>query len=177
MVAQAETGLIIPVPELEDFICSWREVTDAVPPVGVPAHVSLLYPYLEPGAVRWMHDEVEAFFAAVDPFDFELTSVGWFDRRVVFLRPDPDDIFIDLTTRLVGRWSQCVPYGGRHKEIVPHLTLGIEGSDEDMDKLAAAAQAMLPVRCRATEAWLMEGTARPAAWRVADKFPLGGRSD
>ncbi len=170
--SQPETGLIIPVPEFEDFVCSWRKEVNAVPPLGVPAHISLLYPFLTPDRVATHRDDIGEFFEKIDSFDFTLTRVGWFERRVVFLCPDPADAFLDITGQLMARWTQCLPYGGRHKEIVPHLTLGIEGSDEDMDRLANAAKDLLPVRCRAEEVWLMQGTSKPPQWRVEDKYSL-----
>lgn len=169
---QTETGLIIPVPEFEDFVCSWRQEVDAVPPVGVPAHISLLYPFLTPERVATHRDDIGEFFEKIDSFEFTLTRVGWFERRVVFLCPDPADAFLDITGQLMARWTQCLPYGGRHKEIVPHLTLGIEGSDKEMDRLADAANDLLPVHCRAEEVWLMQGTSRPPRWRVEDKYSL-----
>lgn len=173
-VSRVETGLILPVAELESFLVHWRAEVDAVPPAGVPAHISLLYPFLPPDTCVGQRVEVAEFFGKIEPFDFWLTEVGWFDGRVVFLRPDDPAPFLDVTEQLVARWTQCLPYGGKHAELVPHLTLGIEGSESDMQELAAAATALLPIRCRVTEAWLMIGTPRPPKWEISEKFELGG---
>ncbi len=173
--AEVETGLIIPVPAFEDFIQEHRVHNAAVSPEGVPAHLTLLYPFLPPDRCEEAHAEVDGFFQEVDPFEFDLTEVGWFDDRVVFLAPSDATPFVKLTERLIGRWTQCIPYGGRHAgKHVPHLTLGIEGSPEEMASLAEAAAKMLPVRCVAEQAWLMIGTSHPAEWEVKQRFEFGG---
>lgn len=172
---EVETGLILPVPEFEDFIQEHRKHNPAVSPEGVPAHLTLLYPFLPPGRCDEVHGDVEAFFAEVEPFEFELTEVAWFDDRVVFLAPADPTPFVQLTEQLIARWTQCIPYGGRHAgKHVPHLTLGIEGTPEEMASLAEAAEKLLPVRCRAEQAWLMIGTPHPPEWEVKRRFDFGG---
>lgn len=173
--SEIETGLIVPVPALEEFVTKHRSTNAAVPPAGVPAHVTLLYPFLSPNGCDVSKADIAEFFAEVEPFEFELTEVGWFDERVVYLAPADPAPFVDLTERLIGRWTECIPYGGRHGgKHVPHLTLGIEGTPEEMASLAEAAEALLPIRCRAEEAWLMVGTPHPAAWEPKKAFAFGG---
>lgn len=169
-----ETGLIVPVPEFESFIRHHRTFNPAVSPEGVPAHMTLLYPFLPPDRCVEARGEVAGFFAEVEPFQFELTEVGWFDERVVFLAPGDATPFVTLTERLVSTWTECIPYGGRHGgKHVPHLTLGIEGTPEEMASLAEAASRLLPISCVADQAWLMIGTSHPARWSVAERFPFG----
>lgn len=173
-----ETGLIVPVPAFEPFIRHHRTFNEAVSPEGVPAHLTLLYPFLPPEVCETAHGEVAAFFSQVEPFEFELTKVGWFDDRVVFLAPADAAPFVSLTERLVATWPQCIPYGGRHGGThVPHLTLGIEGTPQEMTSLAEAATRLLPMRCLADQAWLMIGTSHPARWSVAERFPFGSSPD
>ena len=173
--AEVETGLIIPVPAFEDFIQEHRAINGAVSPEGVPAHLTLLYPFLSPFRCLEAHAEVEGFFAQVEPFDFELSQVGWFEERVVFLAPSDPTPFVELTERLIGQWTQCIPYGGRHAgKHVPHLTLGIEGTPEEMTSLAEAAEKLLPIKCTAEQAWLMIGRPHPTQWEVKERFVFGG---
>lgn len=176
--AEVETGLIIPVPAFEAFIQEHRTHNAAVSPEGVPAHLTLLYPFLSPQRCDDVHSDVVSFFADVEPFEFELTEVGWFEDRVVFLAPSNPAPFIELTERLITRWTQCIPYGGRHAgKHVPHLTLGIEGTPAEMASLAEAAQELLPIQCTAEQAWLMIGTPHPARWEVKRWFAFGGDSE
>lgn len=171
---EVETGLIIPVPAFEEFIRHHRVFNPAVSPEGVPAHLTLLYPFLPPEVCVEAHAQVASFFASVEPIEFELTEIGWFDDRVVFVAPDDPTPFVALTERLIGEWTECIPYGGRHGgKHVPHLTLGIEGTSQEMASLAEAAQQLLPMKCVAEQAWLMIGTSRPARWDVSDRFSFG----
>lgn len=173
-----ETGLIVPVPAFESFIRHHRAFNNAVSPEGVPAHMTLLYPFLPPKGCEDAHAEVAAFFSRVEPFEFELSEVGWFDDRVVFLAPGDAAPFVALTERLVATWTQCIPYGGRHGGThVPHLTLGIEGTPEEMASLAEAATELLPMTCVADQAWLMIGTSHPARWSVVERFRFGAVPD
>ena len=175
---EIETGLIIPVPAFESFIRHHRTLNSAVSPEGVPAHLTLLYPFLPPMGCKESHAEVASFFTEIEPFDFQLTKVGWFAERVVFLAPEDPQPFIELTEKLIDRWSVCIPYGGRHGGAhVPHLTLGIEGTPEERASLAEAAEQLLPVQCVADQAWLMIGTPRPAQWQIASKFSFGDAAD
>lgn len=174
---EVETGLIIPVPAFEGFIREHRAVNSAVSPEGVPAHLTLLYPFLPPFRCDEAHAEVEDFFNQIEPFEFELTHVGWFEDRVVFLAPSDPTPFVALTERLIDQWTQCIPYGGRHAgKHVPHLTLGIEGTPAEMASLAEAAEKLLPIKCTAEQAWLMIGTPRPATWEVKRQFTFGDAS-
>lgn len=175
--SEIETGLIVPVPAFEPFIQEHRVSNAAVSPEGVPAHLTLLYPFLPRDRCAEAHAEVEGFFAEVEPFAFELTEIGWFDDRVVYLAPSDPSPFVELTERLISRWTQCIPYGGRHEgKHVPHLTLGIEGTPDEMASLAEAAEKLLPVSCVAEQAWLMVGTSHPANWEVKRRFDLGART-
>jgi 2'-5' RNA ligase len=175
---EVETGLIIPVPAFEQFIQHHRAINPAVSPEGVPAHLTLLYPFLPPQGCAESHAEVSAFFASVEPIEFELSEIGWFDDRVVFVAPDDPAPFVALTERLIAEWTECIPYGGRHGgKHVPHLTLGIEGTPEEMSSLAEAARQLLPMKCVADQAWLMIGTSHPARWDVSDRFAFGSGSE
>ena len=169
-----ETGIIVPVPAFESFVQHHRKINDAVPPEGVPAHLTLLYPFLPPAGCERAREEVAEFFASIEPFEFELDKVGWFDQRVVFLAPSDPGPFVTITEKLVARWTQCIPYGGRHGGThVPHLTLGIEGTPEEMAGLAEAAEELLPMQCLADQAWLMIGHPRPASWQIAERYMFG----
>ena len=45
---------------------------------------------------------------------------------------------------------------------------------ETQARLAEAAEKLLPVRCRAEQAWLMIGTPHPPEWEVKRRFDFGG---
>lgn len=169
-----ETGLIMPVPSLEEFVASWRPRVDAVAPVGIPAHVTVMYPFLPMSDVLANLAGLQAFFDAQPSFTYSLDSVGWFGQDVVYVRPPPTSGFEALTTAIEAEWGLS-PYGGDIIDPVPHVTIGHGGSAQDMELVSESVLPLLPiVDERAVEVWLMQGTPDPPRWARSHRFSLGG---
>ena len=168
-----ESGLIVPLPEATPVVAKWRDRLDAAAALGVPAHVTVLYPFLPPDRIDTpVLAALGKLFAQVEPFDVELIDVGWFGRDVVYLAPSPDAPFRRMTAHAFARWPQCPPYGGLHGEPTPHLTIGDQGSVEERLEAASEVARHLPVDARATEVWLMAGSAS-TTWNQLAAFSLG----
>jgi hypothetical protein len=94
----------------------------------------------------------------------------------VWLAPEPDAPFRDLTRAVVAAFPAHQPYGGQYDEPIPHLTVG-ELRLGSADELAAAEQAVhahLPIRTRVDRAVLLAGRPERASWQPVADFPLGG---
>ncbi|GAA1793032.1 2'-5' RNA ligase family protein [Luedemannella flava] len=169
-----ETALIVAVPEAEPAVGVHRDAYDAAAGWGVPAHVTVLYPFLAPDRID--HEVLAGLsetFAAHRPFEATLASVGWFGDQVVYLAPEPDDRFRALTAAVWDRFPQAPPYGGAFDDVVPHLTIG---HDHPRPLLAAAADqvaAHLPVHASVRAVRLIAGSRGAAPWRRLAEFPLG----
>jgi 2'-5' RNA ligase superfamily len=78
-VKPTQTALIVPVPQADDAVGRFRMSLDRAAAWGVPAHVTVLYPFLPP--VR-INDEVVAavgeIVRATPRFGATLTHVDWF---------------------------------------------------------------------------------------------------
>ena len=171
-----ETGLVIPVPSLEDFVAAWRPKVDREVPEGVPAHVTVLYPFLSPGDIDEVVEDLRSFLAEWPSFPYTLEDVGWFGNRVVFVRPQPSVAFMGLTDAMSARYG-VKPYGGEIEDPQPHVTVGFEGKPEDMRRVARAAAALLPIESqRADEVWLVQGTPKPPRWTRTHRFDLGSNT-
>jgi 2'-5' RNA ligase len=169
MVTPTETALVIPVPQLDGFVSEWRPRADRVAPAGLPAHITVMYPFVPPEQVDTA--ALSSFFATEIGFAYELDSVGRFGDEVVFLRPVPDAPFRAMISRVSGRWGLS-PYGGEHPDPVPHLTIGYRADTVDMRAVADAADQLLPVNAEASEVLLLEGSSDTGIWSVADRFGL-----
>lgn len=169
-----ETGIVIPIPSWDGFVRRWRPIVDAEPPVGIPAHITLLYPFVPPDAVAIEIPKLEQVARTTAPFDFELREVGWFDDEVVYVSVEPEAVFSRLTSRLVEVWPDCLPYGGAHEPPTPHLTIGVGGARSRMRRVADAASSRLPDRCRAEELAVMVGRPSPPVWTQTRVIRLGG---
>jgi len=172
-----ESGLVVPVPNATPVVSPWRERLDPSATHGVPAHVTVLYPFVPPSELSGsVVGRLAQLFASTDAFPFALASVEWFGDEVVYLAPAPAESFVDLTVSVMDEFPGYAPYGGAFDDIVPHLTVGDRGDAAELRRAADAVVPHLPIDARATEVWLMVGTPARGPWTVHSRFPLGGRA-
>jgi 2'-5' RNA ligase len=172
----SESCLLVPVPEAEPAVGRLRGRLDRAAAWGVPAHVTILYPFVLPGAITSeVIDLAAAAVASVPAFECTFARTRWFGEDVLWLAPEPDQPFRALTTALHGAFPQCPPFGGIYPDVVPHLTIGDRppGGPATLEAAEAEVWPALPVRTLVSRAWLMTGTQAAASWRVAAELPLG----
>ena len=175
----AETSaVIVAVREAEPVVAAHRQRLDPAAAWGVPAHVTLLYPFLPPadiddGVLTRLADAVQSVAA----FDCVFARTEWFGDQVVWLAPEPAAPFNRLTAAIWQAFPDHPPYAGAHlDDPTPHLTVG--GPIDAADELRAAETAVrtgLPVHAEVDHAVLMAGTRDPDSWRVVHQLPLGRR--
>lgn len=175
MTTGVETAVIVPLLELEPVVQRLRSRADGPDVPRVPAHVTVLFPWVVPPVTEADVASLAECAAGFEPFEFAFREVGWFDDVVVWLRPDPDTTFRQLTAAVHRLWPDHPPYGGEHGDPTPHLTIGESGGPAAMREVAAIAERLLPWRCRAEELWIMEGTWEPVSWWRRSVVPLGDR--
>jgi hypothetical protein len=174
-----ESALLVAVPEAEPAVGEHRARLDSSARDGVPAHLTVLYPFLQPASIDGaMLASLRRLFAGFPAFDVTLDQVSWFDAEVVWLAPRDDRPFRALTAAAFAAYPDCPPYGGGYADVIPHLTIG---DRDDRPALCAAAEAVrghLPIEARVTEVTLMAGPAPgnlaipPGQWRTLTAFPL-----
>jgi 2'-5' RNA ligase len=168
-----ETALLVPVPEAEPLVRQWRERLDRSAAMGVPAHVTILYPFVPPGAVEaGLLVELRSLFAGFAPFEYALTELRWFGEDVLWLAPAPEAGFRNLIEGVAARYPDYPPYGRPDQEVVPHLTVGDSGGLAALRAAEARLRPRLPIRARVGEVWLVEAT-QEDRWGVRDRFQLG----
>lgn len=156
-------------PALERLRKQWDRAAGA----GVPAHVTVLYPFVAPAdldaAVRAALAEVAA---AHEPFEVRFSEVGRFPT-VVYLAPAPAEPFNRLTEAIHARFPDFPPYAGAFDVVIPHLTI-TESAAAPLDDIEREAAASLPFACRmATLEVLVEDEV--GRWRPRWRLPLGVR--
>jgi 2'-5' RNA ligase len=166
-VVRPASILLVPVPEASRAMREWQG-TD-VRPGGVPAHVTVMYPFLPAHAIDGLVEaELARIAASVQTFGFCLTEVGRFPG-VLYLRPVPAEPFGDLVDLVTRQWPAYQPYEGKYPEFIPHVTLAEDESvREDTERL----NPILPIACQAREVALMTESAR--GWHTRTRFPLCG---
>jgi 2'-5' RNA ligase len=167
-----ESALLVEVPEAEPLVGALRSVHDPSAAAGVPAHITILYPFVPPERIDdGVEDAVRSVVAGHRPFTFSLRAAEWFDDVYLYLAPSPPEPFLALIEALAHRFPEYPPYGGEIEigVIVPHVTVAIQGSLE----MHGALSSELPIHAVTTEVLLMEQD-DGGMWSVRERFPLGG---
>ena len=154
---RVQSAVLIPVPEADSVVGRYRFEHDPVAVAGVPAHITLIVPWLPPDEITDEElAELEDELSGATAFDFEPTRIEWFGRRVLWVAPEPVDPFLKLTHRLADRFA-TPPWEGEFDEVVPHLTVAHASDGVELVPIAADIATRLPVRCRAEQVWVMVG--------------------
>ncbi|WP_181923936.1 2'-5' RNA ligase family protein [Streptomyces inhibens] len=165
-----QTGLIVKIPEAEPAVRAWREQLDPSARAGVPAHVTVLFPFLEESRID------SAVCAAVGEvleghraFEVRFESCGRFPG-VLYLVPEPDTQFRQLTQAIADRWPQTPPFGGQFTDVIPHLTVAQGQQATALKKVEADLLGCLPITARVSSVELMvhDGT----GWHERASFTL-----
>lgn len=168
------SALAVEVPEAEPLVAGVRAVRDPGAAEGMPAHVTVLYPFLDPGDVDAGLPRLRALLARVPAFDVAFTRVDHVPG-VLWLHPEPDAPFRALTATLAAAYPQHPPYRGRYADPQPHLSIARRLRPEQVDSALAEVRAAvdpgLPLRCavRAVTLFVRDDAGQ---WRRREVLPL-----
>jgi 2'-5' RNA ligase len=140
----------------------------------MPAHITVLFPFLpEPRLTAEVRTELHAICAGCDPFTVTFSATGRFPG-VLHLDPNPADDLRRLTLAIATQWPEAPPYGGRHEDVVPHLTVAM-AEDPALDVVETELAFRLPVETTLDRAQLcvFDGN----RWQVQDALPFHGAPD
>jgi len=169
---QMQSSLLIPVPEADSVIGRFRYAHDPLAAAGVPAHITLIVPWVDPTRIdETTLADLDYALVDVEPFEFDLTHVDWFGRRILWAAPEPSQPFVELISRLSQRYG-TPPWAGQFDEVIPHLTIAHAGPGGRVVSAAADVAVRLPLRCRADEVWVMVGGGD--SWTVVHTIRLSG---
>jgi 2'-5' RNA ligase len=166
------TALLAVVPEVEAVVGAHRTRFDASAAAGVPAHVTVLVPFLAEEQVDGPVDAaLRAIIGAHPPIVVTFAGFGRFPH-VLYLRPEPDQPFRALTEALAARWPETPPYGGQFDDVVPHLTVAHNQPRKVLAQVSKEIAPRLPLTARVSAVALMvcDGT----RWTPRTEYPLEG---
>jgi len=150
----------------------WRAALDPSAAAGVPAHITIHFPWVPVDLVdQSVHRSLEDMVAAVPRFSVTFRRSRWFGREVLWLDPDPSEPFVSLATQSAALWPAQPQHGGRFETVVPHLTVGI-GDPRLLDRAQAAVARLLPIHDMACRVWWITRTGSQP-WAVRRSLDLG----
>jgi 2'-5' RNA ligase len=170
---EGRSAVVVPVPDVEPVVSMWRERFDSSAAEGMPAHITLLYPFLHEDRLT---DEVVAWLrelcADVPVLAVQFTRTKRFPG-VLYLDPEPAGRLRGLTAAIAQRWPDAPPYGGRFDEVIPHLTVARAADDDVLDEVESEVLSALPVATRLLQAcvYVFDG----ARWRPRERLPFQSR--
>jgi hypothetical protein len=167
--------VLVPVPEAELVVGHHRDRLDDAAVRGVPAHVTVLYPFVPPPAINAaVIARLADAVGSVSAFVCEFATTAWFGDDVLWLAPRPDEPFRALTQAVSAAFPGYPPYGGVYDDVVPHLTVGDRPAGDVGELRAAEADVLrrLPVQARISRVWVMTGRAAPDSWRMVTELLL-----
>ena len=156
--------MVVPVLDSGPVLRKLRMKYDPSAKAGVPAHVTLMFPFLPPDELSGAKvDALAALLRREDRFEFCLTGVREFGQGGVYLAPEPAEPFIRLT-RKIGDLFGLLPFGGEFGATpVPHLTVTTPESRMTREQIAKRLEPLLPIHSVADIGWLMVGS-NSGAW-------------
>ncbi|MCY7394931.1 MAG: 2'-5' RNA ligase family protein [Nocardioides sp.] len=168
------SAVIVVVAGLEPLVAQHRRALEVSASWGVPAHVTVLYPFVAPGALGpEVHQRLARAVGQVDCFEATFARTGRFGPDVLFLAPEPQGSFRALTGAVCAAFPDHPPYDGAFDDLVPHLSVG---HDQPLERLRGAETDLLPglpVSQRICEVSLWTGHDAVASWSRVATLPLG----
>jgi 2'-5' RNA ligase superfamily protein len=170
MPTNGQTGLVIPVPAADALLTFVATRHPGTVREGVPAHVSLLYPFISAAELdEQVTDALSELVVAHEPMPVEFVECY---RRggFVALRPDPIEGLTELTKKIRDRWPDIVPYEGVYGNVEPHVTVAMRASEQRAAMIEHEVTEQLPISAELREMWLVvfEGQ-----WSMQGRFELG----
>lgn len=168
-----DSALVIVVVEAEPVVGRYRLQHDPVAALGVPAHVTILFPFsseLDPER----EDQIRSLAASIEPFEMTFRAIGRFPGGVLHLVPEPIDRVRAVIRQAMDAFPDHPPYGGEITDPTPHLTIGMALDDDTADRISAEIAPRLPIRTRVDELTLLV-TDDEGRWVSARGWPLGPR--
>ena len=105
-----DSAVVVLVPEAERLVGRFRADLDVAAALGVPAHVTVLAPFVPPALIDdKVITELAAAVGSVGSFEVTFAQVGWFDQNVLWLAPEPAEQFRALTRAVCERFPDYPP--------------------------------------------------------------------
>ncbi len=179
-----ESALILRVPAAEPAVSRHRNRYDAAARVGVPAHVTIAYPFKPVDLLTGIDmATLTDVFARFQPLRVTFLATAWFGDDVLFLDPSDQEPLVALIRAVENAFPAYPIYGGAHQDIHPHLTVGQSVARKALVAAERDLRPFLPIEQVVTAVELWRGPALTtglAPWAPVQSFGLGpphGRPD
>lgn len=170
----SETALAILVPDADPFVQSLRKKYNPEAAGSIPAHITINYPFLPQAKFdSSLFKRLDEIFSSIQSFNFTLNEIGNFPG-VLYLKPSPEEPFHHLVNTVAQEFPDSPPYGGMHKDLIPHLTVAhsqfIDEYSMVENEIERNLRELLPIHSIATQVSYLEY--QDNAWEERKTFPF-----
>ncbi len=173
MRGQGTSALVIEVPQAEGLVGPFRQKYDPVAPLGMPAHVTVLFPFVDVDNIcEELLTDLWEHFSKVPRFAFTLPRLGQFSD-VLFLVPEPRESLDHLIEVTCERYPAYPPYGGTVEKPDPHLTIAHTEDPAELARICTEVKALMSEEIIEVEVCVVSlMTHEEGKWRRRQVFPL-----
>lgn len=175
---ETESALLLVCPGAGPEVSATRARLDSSARAGVPAHVTVLYPFRPADLVGADdHRALEDAYAGIDAFTLRASGTAWFGDQVLYVAPDDPAPVLAVVEATVAAIPGTAPYGGVFAEVVPHLTVGHGHPVEVLRTAEGAVRDALPFSQHLdhVELWAgpaLAGVVPDGSWHHVRSYPL-----
>lgn len=165
------SGLVLLAPALEPQVADLRARHDPAARQGMPAHLTVLYPFLDPVRIGpTQRARIAEVFRGFQGLELTFSKIGRFPE-VLWVAPEPADAVVAMVRALAEAFPEFPPYGGQFDTIIPHVTVA-HGESFELAALEPELRRRLetPIRQRVDAVSLFTTVRR--RWREVDRFLL-----
>jgi 2'-5' RNA ligase len=166
------TALVVPALEADPVVGRFRRELTPSGRAGMPPHITLIAPFLRDDALGLSHArEIKEVLAPFRRFRFTLARLERFGTGTLYLAPDPERPFIQMSQALIAAFPELTYPPPRAHRIIPHLTVAAAPGPR-LEEIADEVAARLPLEAEAAEVVLMERD-QSRRWTTRSIIELG----
>jgi 2'-5' RNA ligase len=165
------SGLVLLTPALDDRFGDLRAVHDPAARQGMPAHATVLYPFMDPKLITpQVRARLAEAIAGAGRLELTFAKAGRFPEAL-WLAPEPTAPMVALTRAIAAAFPDYPPYGGQFETVIPHVTIAM-GEGLDLGALEPEVRRRLsPPIVQSVESVSLFTTVQ-RRWREIDRFAL-----
>jgi 2'-5' RNA ligase len=152
------SAVVVLFETLEPHVSRWRRAHTKDGADGMPAHVTLIYPFVDDTEIGGTLDGLLDALARFEPFEVTFASFGRFDGPppVLYLEPSSPERFRAMIRAIASRFPAYPPFEGVYADIVPHLT--VTHTDDEHAPVEAQRAIDLPLSAAVETVAIMQHT-------------------
>jgi hypothetical protein len=168
----AKSSIDIHFDSLTDLIDKWRSSSVEVTNLGVPPHITLLYPWRDAPLLDDDLEQLRTVLSKHQAFSLCFDRLETFEVGAVYLALQDGRSCKAIMVDLMKAFPDTPPYGGDFLDAVPHLTIAkCDPENVQVLKAEIARELRLPLEFSVNEIAVMEENAE-GHWFTRYVIPL-----